>query len=1320
MSDISTITVNNQTYNLKDSDARLNKADIIKTSIGGEVASFNDGGPYSAENMIIEINPNQDLNDYDYAYSPGCGKNLLPITINTLKDANTSGTWNGDVYTKNGVTFTFIFNSEGYLLKIIANGKATGGIADCAFGLFTIPKGNYKITGCPLNGSTSRYWIGSSSNKFGNEVGNGIDFNPTSDFSFTSGEGVRIANNYTVVNLIFQPMLRLATETNTKFAPYSNVCQILPRNEINIYNDHSYGGYINWNQLIPNGNFTENGGWYGTYGSIEISNGEISYTVTTKSSGNANRFSSTGTINTINIIKDHKYYISGYFKVPRSTTISLAGYSGNSAATTFGELKKTISANTWERVSFWFNGANSGVTELRVGFYSVSATQVGDISYAKNIFMVDLTQVFGSEKEPITIEEFESIFPLDYYPYTTGIKTWANAVNELPYEMYTIALGENIYGGKYNSETGELISNRILYRLGRLTDINIASSNYIKSDSVNGFVVLDPAPFGNYDPGHLPYELYCNRLKFEKSAIWSTVGYPNTITINQNQLHINISNQLLGITDPTQETISSAKTKLLAYLNNLYDNGNYIEVSYEISPSTSQISLLKIQTVQGYNGIWSDAGKINFTYKADTKPYVNKGKIYYVKGTQTTATNVWTGNLLDVEELYEGLAINYWLPVAGTGSGATLNLKLKSGLETGPIPVFYGGTTRQTTHLPATYVGQFIYQTVNISGNIYTGWWMLRAYLDGNTTDIVNLYDGTTNYIADSKVYRYELLFTINDNILTPLNNEDNKYNITTKVMLTDTAFNAFKPIYYWSSTSVINANAALAGTALYYHRNTVDLRYTFNCAQTLTANKEFYLKVVPQGNGMVKIATDPCWVQDLPSSDDGNWYIFLGRTQDTYRFALYTEHPVYDWIDGGWKQIFDPNLALATASSAGLMSAADKTKLDGIDPSGGDYQLPIASSTTLGGIKVGNNLNIDGNGILSANNTDTKYTATTTSIGSASAGTAIKANNITAWSTGTLPTLGTNIPADDITSWSTGTLPKLGTAIAADDITSWTTGSLPTLGTAIPADDITSWTTGSLPTLGTSIPTDDITSWSTGTLPTLGSAISADDITSWSTGTLPTLGTAIPADDITSWTTGTLPTLGTAIAADDITSWSTGTLPTASVEDEILTLTFGTLPALAYTSRSIPNVTGVGTLPNLEYTSKSIPNVTGVGTLPALGYTSRSIPNVTSVGTLPTLEYTPKNVPNVTNVGTLPSLEYSSKSIPNVTSVGTLPSLEYTSRSIPNVTSVGTLPDLQYTSKSIPNVTGVGTLPALTHSEKTIPNITVTAKTVVTEITES
>ena len=46
------------------------------------------------------------------------------------------------------------------------------------------------------------------------------------------------------------------------------------------------------------------------------------------------------------------------------------------------------------------------------------------------------------------------------------------------------------------------------------------------------------------------------------------------------------------------------------------------------------------------------------------------------------------------------------------------------------------------------------------------------------------------------------------------------------------------------------------------------------------------------------------------------------------------------------------------------------KSKLDSIDTNANNYSLPNASSTILGGIKVGNNLSIDGNGVLSSTNT--------------------------------------------------------------------------------------------------------------------------------------------------------------------------------------------------------------------------------------------------------------------------------------------------------------------------------------------------------------
>lgn len=58
--------------------------------------------------------------------------------------------------------------------------------------------------------------------------------------------------------------------------------------------------------------------------------------------------------------------------------------------------------------------------------------------------------------------------------------------------------------------------------------------------------------------------------------------------------------------------------------------------------------------------------------------------------------------------------------------------------------------------------------------------------------------------------------------------------------------------------------------------------------------------------------------------------------------------------------------IPVATGTTVGLMSASDKSKLDSLSPTP-TYELPIASSTELGGVKVGSGLAITAEGVLSA-----------------------------------------------------------------------------------------------------------------------------------------------------------------------------------------------------------------------------------------------------------------------------------------------------------------------------------------------------------------
>lgn len=162
-------------------------------------------------------------------------KNILPFDLDDIKTLNTNGTWAGNVYTYRGVDFTV--NSDG---TISATGTATGGNASIK--LFTASS-NYEmlgkeviLTGCPSNGSASTYRIqayrmasadGSTGTYF--DDGAGTDaFTVLNDASGTVGSfAVAVYENATVTNLLFKPMVRLASDPDNTYQPYAKTNQEL-------------------------------------------------------------------------------------------------------------------------------------------------------------------------------------------------------------------------------------------------------------------------------------------------------------------------------------------------------------------------------------------------------------------------------------------------------------------------------------------------------------------------------------------------------------------------------------------------------------------------------------------------------------------------------------------------------------------------------------------------------------------------------------------------------------------------------------------------------------------------------------------------------------------------------------------------------------------------------------------------------------------------------------------------------------------------------------------------------------------------------------
>lgn len=162
------------------------------------------------------------------------GKNVFPIKLSEMKSRYATG-WSGDALTRNGVTYNFIANGD-YITEIRTSGTATGSGGSDIFIIDGIPtflkdNVNYILTGCPAGGSDSTYLVqynnwteGATYLKY--DYGEGFTFQKITD-STTQKMRIWIKNGANADGLVFKPMIRLATETDATFAPYTGTDYII-------------------------------------------------------------------------------------------------------------------------------------------------------------------------------------------------------------------------------------------------------------------------------------------------------------------------------------------------------------------------------------------------------------------------------------------------------------------------------------------------------------------------------------------------------------------------------------------------------------------------------------------------------------------------------------------------------------------------------------------------------------------------------------------------------------------------------------------------------------------------------------------------------------------------------------------------------------------------------------------------------------------------------------------------------------------------------------------------------------------------------------
>lgn len=182
-------------------------------------------------------------------------------------------------------------------------------------------------------------------------------------------------------------------------------------------------------------------------------------------------------------------------------------------------------------------------------------------------------------------------------------------------------------------------------------------------------------------------------------------------------------------------------------------------------------------------------------------------------------------------------------------------------------------------------------------------------------------------------------------------------------------AFNSFNVFSFTPKSTTSNTGFKVYAEKLYYDKYPTSLKYpilnkrgpftmldipvvnstkTSGCGLLLNTDKK-------KLDGLFSIAGG---LQDIDVANPTNNGITLGLDYCTFNKDT-------GETSTNTRNIYIPVADATKANGSGLMLNSDKTKLDSLS----NYTLPIADSTTLGGIKIGSGLNIDSNGTVSVDN---------------------------------------------------------------------------------------------------------------------------------------------------------------------------------------------------------------------------------------------------------------------------------------------------------------------------------------------------------------
>lgn len=173
---------------------------------------------------------------------------------------------------------------------------------------------------------------------------------------------------------------------------------------------------------------------------------------------------------------------------------------------------------------------------------------------------------------------------------------------------------------------------------------------------------------------------------------------------------------------------------------------------------------------------------------------------------------------------------------------------------------------------------------------------------------------------------RYKICLQATNDSYYPVSNEDTV--AQTKTASTAT-FRLGGNILYYSSTTQVVGN--LTTTNFYSMFPNTNIHYSFNQNTSWVLNSSLYLRAIPNGNATFTLNTssNTSWfTQTLPTTEDGQIYIYLGPVYAANSMVLMPTHPIYEFKDG-YLRLYQKDGGIHPVTMANSSSTANSIFVD-------------------------------------------------------------------------------------------------------------------------------------------------------------------------------------------------------------------------------------------------------------------------------------------------------------------------------------------------------------------------------------------------------